>query len=190
MGCSSSIGLSVTPEQGEGILISNSQPVILKSNRATLKPGSETLIGTPAIEEVRDTIGAPINGGKSWRVVPESVRTDSEIDGRTCNQGNDVVKKKQLMDQDINALTHEVHESGLLHRELKDIVNPMNMIAAIKRGDIETVKRITAVENGMECHVINAVGEYHLYLSDSQYIYLYPPPIFHQQILNTVTCGY
>ena len=144
MGCSASVGLSVTPEQGEGILISNSQPVILKSNRAALITGSETLIGTPAVEEVRDAKSIPHNGGKSCRVVPESSKTDLEIDGRTCNRGNDMVKKEQLKDQDINALDHKVHESGLLHRELKDIVNPMNMIAAIKRGDIETVKRIAA----------------------------------------------
>ena len=170
MGCSASVGLSVTPEQGEGILISNSQPVILKSNRAALITGSETLIGTPAVEEVRDAKSIPHNGGKSCRVVPESSKTDLEIDGRTCNRGNDMVKKEQLKDQDINALDHKVHESGLLHRELKDIVNPMNMIAAIKRGDIETVKRIAAVENGMECQVINAVGAYHLYPSYYQLI--------------------
>lgn len=160
MGCGPSIGLSVTPEQGQGILISNSQPTILKSNVVTSKLRTVAPVETAVVEEIRNAASIVNNGGKSCRIVPVNIKTDAELIGVSRN---DTMTMEGQQDQDVHNLSHEVSETGLLHRELKDILNPKNMIAAIKRGDIETVKKLAVIKCELECHVINAPGAYHSY---------------------------
>ena len=73
-------------------------------------------------------------------------------------------KQKQLQGQ-IKKESHDTHESGLLHRDLKNILNPNNMIAAIKRGDLDSVKQLVEShehgnenENRNENLAINCLG--------------------------------
>ena len=80
-------------------------------------------------------------------------------------------KLKQLQNQPKKE-SHDTHESGLLHRDLKNILNPNNMIAAIKRGDLDSVKQLVEShehgnenENGNENLAINCLGMKKLYSS-------------------------
>lgn len=53
--------------------------------------------------------------------------------------------------------SHQADETGFLYRDVKNIANPKNIIAAVKRGDLQTVKELCDSKIGQESSV-NALG--------------------------------
>ena len=53
---------------------------------------------------------------------------------------------------------HQADETGFLYRDVKNIINPKNMIAAVKRGDIETVRALCESNVETETNGINSTG--------------------------------
>jgi hypothetical protein len=56
--------------------------------------------------------------------------------------------------------SHQADETGFLYRDVKNIVNPKNIIAAVKRGDLRTVKELCDCKIGSGESSVNALGAY------------------------------
>jgi hypothetical protein len=54
--------------------------------------------------------------------------------------------------------SHQADETGFLYRDVKNIVNPKNIIAAVKRGDLQTVKELCDRQLGSGESSVNALG--------------------------------
>lgn len=61
-----------------------------------------------------------------------------------------------LTNEDVDS--HQADESGFLYRDVTNIVNPKNIIAAVKRGDLQTVKELCECKIGSQESCVNTVG--------------------------------
>lgn len=94
-------------------------------------------------DKIEEEVNALLNAGTN----------NKENDTQDCNPQPD---SSHLTNKDIDS--HQADETGFLYRDVKNIVNPKNIIAAVKRGDLQTVKELCDCKIGSRESSVNALG--------------------------------
>lgn len=102
---------------------------------------------------------SPQTRSKSERCEGE-IRGSSAVEPKSMerhqSRSNLTLVPPTVNDDSINC--HQADETGFLYRDVKNIINPKNMIAAVKRGDIETVRALCESNVESETNGINSTG--------------------------------
>ena len=143
----------------------------LNTNSKNILPSDQNVpisaATTPLKEKERDSMSRRISTKDMEKAANsrEAEKVPVNVPGKAPQKGSEKPAREEKVkvsnketNKEEKKESHDTHESGLLSRDAKNIVNPNNMIAAVKRGDLKAVREIAKEMDGNTQNGINAVG--------------------------------